>query len=310
MSDQHLSGHLAVSNIPEDPDFPPVLARAAEEPELGEDGNQAVADDGGAEAVEVPFTAEAAPLITAPDTSNLRNIGEASYGAPPARAETVHGRDDRIPITNTDVYPWRVHASLMITARDNSRWIGTGWFVSARTLITAGHVVHIKNSGVPGRDGWVRSITVMPGRNGNELPFNSATSTIFHSVSGWTRRADPTYDYGAIILPTPLGEQTGWLGFGVFTDDTLTSSIGNITGYPGDKPDGTQWYDHRRIAAVDNRKVYYDIDTAGGQSGSAVYRIENGKRFAVAIHAYGGATVNSGTRINTPVMNNIKKWRT
>ena len=57
------------------------------------------------------------------------------------------------------------------------------------------------------------------------------------------------------------------------------------------------------------RKVYYDTDTMGGQSGSAVYRIVNGSRIAVAVHAYGGATANSGTRINAEVFNNITSWK-
>ena len=78
---------------------------------------------------------------------------------------------------------------------------------------------------------------------------------------------------------------------------------------PGDKPDGTRGTHARRIASVDGRKVYYDIDTFGGQSGSAVYRIVNGKRYAFAIHAYGGATTNSGTRIVTPVYNNMVAWK-
>jgi glutamyl endopeptidase len=57
------------------------------------------------------------------------------------------------------------------------------------------------------------------------------------------------------------------------------------------------------------RKVYYDIDTAGGQSGSAVYRIDgNGDRIAFGIHAYGGGTTNSATRITTPVHDNIVNW--
>ena len=90
-----------------------------------------------------------------------------------------------------------------------------------------------------------------------------------------------------------------------------TSSIRSETsaGYPGDKPAGELWYDARRIDSVNSRKVYYDIDTAGGQSGSAVYRIVNGQRYAFAIHAYGGATTNSGTRIVTPVYNNMVAWK-
>ena len=245
---------------------------------------------------------------------DLPDIAEASFGAgarqvPKSVLETVHGPDDRVKITSTNVYPWRAHASLLITARDGSMWIGTGWFIGPHTLMTAGHVVYIKNSGVPGRDGFVRSIKVMPGRNGATLPYGSVTSSNLRTVQGWATNGDEEHDYGAIILGTDLGLTTGWFGFGVYNDATLTASVGNISGYPGDKPDGTQWYAARRIASVAARKVYYDIDTFGGQSGSAVYRIVDGKRYAFAIHAYGGATTNSGTRIVTPVYNNMVAWK-
>jgi glutamyl endopeptidase len=78
---------------------------------------------------------------------------------------------------------------------------------------------------------------------------------------------------------------------------------------PGDKPAGTQWYHWRQVASVNSRKVYYAIDTAGGQSGSAVYRIISGGHYGIAIHAYGGATANSGTRIVQPVFNNLVAWK-
>src|SRR5690349_5206432 len=140
--------------------------------------------------------------LQAPKTSKLKAIGEASFGPPPPKAETVHGPDNRVKITNTSVYPWRAHASLLITAADNSQWIGTGWFIGPHTLMTAGHVVNIRGSGVAGRDGWVKRIQVMPGRNGASLPYGSVTSTNFRSVTGWTTSSsgDENYDYGAIIL--------------------------------------------------------------------------------------------------------------
>jgi len=249
--------------------------------------------------------------IIIPKDLILRDIGEASFGPPVTSfmTETVHGADNRIKITATASYPWRVHCSLLITARDNSQWIGTGWFIGPHTVMTAGHCVYIKNSGVAGRDGWVRSIKVMPGRNGAALPYGSVTSTNFKSVTGWTNDGSENFDYGAIILPTNKGNETGWFGFGVYSDAELISSTGNISGYPGDKPSGTQWYDAHRIASVNSRKVYYDIDTYGGQSGAAVYRIKNGGRYAFAIHAYGGGSTNSGTRIVTPVYNNMINWK-
>lgn len=305
------SGHTPVSNLPEEAIAEAVGKPVSTPPSEGPNPATSPATAEGTEAVEGHKRAEAAiaKMFTAPIDKGLRDIGEASFGTPPPLAETVHGPDDRVKIINTSVYPWRAHASLLITAADNSMWIGTGWFIGPHTLMTAGHVVYIKNSGVPGRDGWVRKIQVMPGRNENSLPYGSVTSSNFHSVTGWTDSGDENYDYGAIILPTELGNTVGWFGFGVYSDADLLASIGNISGYPGDKPAGTQWYDSRKIASVNSRKVYYDIDTAGGQSGSAVYRIINGARYAVAIHAYGGSATNSGTRIITAVYNNMVAWK-
>ena len=241
------------------------------------------------------------------ETTQLRDIGEASFGYPEPVLEIVHGTDDRVKITNTGSYPWRAHASLRITAADDSLWIGTGWFVGPNLLVTAGHVVYINNSGVPGRDGWVKRMVVMPGRNGATLPYGSVTSASFWTVNGWAGSGNAEYDYGAIVLNQPLGSLTGWFGFGNWPN--LDGVRGNISGYPGDKPAGTQWYAGRRIDSTTSRKVFYDIDTAGGQSGSAVYRFSNGGRYGIAIHAYGGSRVNSGTRINGAVFKNIKAWK-
>jgi glutamyl endopeptidase len=246
-------------------------------------------------------------VLAAPDTTALHPVAEATFG-PLAVPETVHGFDDRIQIADTSIYPWRAYASLLITAADSSQYIGTGWFIGPRTLATAGHCVFIHAPGTPAH-GWVRSIQVLPGRNGSALPFGSATSTDFRSVGGWTNSQDENYDYGAIILPTELGNTVGWFGFGVWPDNELLATTANISGYPGDKPSGTQWFHARRVDSVQPMKVYYDIDTAGGQSGSAVFRLVDGGRYAVAIHAYGGPTTNSGTRISRPVYDNLLAWK-
>jgi len=307
-------GHTPISSLSKEAaEAPTPKASVSKPPAEGKDPKTPKPRADGSEGVKgfkLKLTESAmAESFKAPSTSKLRDIGEASFGPPPPRAETVHGPDDRVKITTTNVYPWRAHASLLITAADGSGWIGTGWFIGPHTLMTAGHVVYIKNSGVPGRDGWVRSIEVMPGRNGSSLPYGKVTSKNFRTVIGWANSGDENFDYGAIIIPTNLGNTTGWFGFGVFSDSDLTSSVGNISGYPGDKPAGTQWYDAHKIASVNPRKVYYDIDTFGGQSGSGVYRIISGGRYGIAIHAYGGATTNSGTRIVKPVFDNMVAWK-
>ena len=250
----------------------------------------------------------AAAAWEVPDTADLLDIGVASFGHRPI-AETVHGIDNRVQIKTTAKHPWRMNCSLLITARDNSRWVGTAWFISPRTLVTAGHCVFIKNSGNPNQDGWVKSIQVMPGRNGSNLPYGAVTSSIFWTVRGWAETGDENYDYGAIIIPTDLGSQVGMYGFAALPDAQLIGKLAHISGYPGDKPAGTQWYDKHAIASVNPSKVHSDIDTAGGQSGAAVYMERQGKRIGIAVHAYGGPTTNSGTRISAPVYANLVSWK-
>jgi V8-like Glu-specific endopeptidase len=263
--------------------------------------------DEGVEDVEgyVGVQGDASDLWT-PPSADLPNAGEASYGPLPPAAETVHGPDDRVQIGDPSVYPWRTQCSLAMTGADGSGWSGSGTFIGPRTVLTAGHCVFIKNSGVAGRDGWMRSITVMPGRNGNTLPYGSKASSTFFSVTGWTQSGNQEYDYGVIILPATFN--VGWLGYGNFGDADLLATVGNIAGYPGDKP-GTLWFAARKIAAISARKVHYDIDTMPGQSGSSVYRYLNNERHVIAVHAYGGATTNSGTRLNGEVVGNIGRWR-
>ncbi len=283
----------------------------------GPDPGTKEANEDGSEAVEgyERKTAESAGLSSdmPESTEQLRDIGEASFGPPPpapeAVLEAIIGPDDRVRITNTTVFPYRAIASLLITAADNSRWIGTAWFISPRTLITAGHCVYIKNSGVPGRDGWVKSITVIPGRDASKRPFGSVTSSSFRSVTGWTNNGSENFDYGAIIIPTPLGNTVGFFGFGVYGDADLLTVTANISGYPGDKPAGEHHFHARKVTSVGPQKVFYDVDTAGGQSGAPVWRVVGGQRIAIAIHAYGGTTANSGTRINSTVNGNLMAWK-
>ncbi|MGI9597031.1 MAG: trypsin-like serine peptidase [Acidimicrobiales bacterium] len=288
--------------------------------EAGPDGLEAIAADfnldlgsGG------PELESLGPV--APSLAGLRSATEASYDMPVVMpsgwAESVIGDDGRRRINNTDDYPWRVHASLLITARDGSRWIGTAFFISPRVLATAGHNLYFHGPN-EARKGWARSIQVMPGRNEDELPFGSAISTKFYSGRGWVdsedNSPDPEYDYGAIVLDEsePLGNETGWIGFGTYSDSTVRSVTGNLSGYPGDLGNGReQWYMARRIDSVSNRQIFYDIDTAGGQSGSAVYRINNGSRYAIGIHAYGTGSrpLNAATRINRPAFDNLLAWK-
>jgi glutamyl endopeptidase len=220
--------------------------------------------------------------------------------------EVIIGTDDRVRINPTTAFPWRAICALKITAADGSRWIGTGWFVSARTVITAGHCVYIHDRG-----GWVRSVEVIPAANGALRPFGSATTSTVRSVNGWTNSRNSDFDYGAIILPqnSRLGDRTGWFGLAVKDDAFLSSATLNLSGYPGDKGGNEQWFMSRRAKSLTGRRIVYDIDTMGGQSGAPVWYLLNGQRYAVGVHTNGHSSGNSATRIVTPVFNNLVAWK-
>jgi glutamyl endopeptidase len=213
--------------------------------------------------------------------------------------------DDRVKITKTKQVPWRWVCSLRITAKDGSIWRGTGWLAGSRIIITAGHVVYMHKHG-----GFAKTIEVTLGRNGEKRPYGSCTSTNFRTVTDWMKKKKVSADYGAIILPAEFsyGKKLGYFGYADFASD-LEGSKANIGGYPVDKPTGTLWFHARRIDSITRTNLIYNIDTAGGQSGSPVWGIKDGERYVVGIHTNGGFSGNSGVRITKSVIKKIRQWR-
>ena len=234
-------------------------------------------------------------------------IDEAAVADYIQQLEVVIGTDDRVQITNTKQVPWRRIVHLLITAGNGRKFLGTAAIVGPRTLITAGHCVYMASQG-----GFAREIQCSPGRNGNDRPYGTVNASRVWTVRGWTVHKNPDCDYAAIILPRPLrAEDPGWFGFANLGDIELMSSRLNMSGYPGDKPLGTQWFHGRVAKSVTARRIFYDIDSMGGQSGSPVWlRRPDGKRYMVGIHTTGAPTGNSAVRINQQVFNNLKNWRT
>jgi V8-like Glu-specific endopeptidase len=220
--------------------------------------------------------------------------------------EVIIGTDNRVRINPTTSYPWRAICALKITAQNGSRWIGTGWLVSPRTVITAGHCVFMHDQG-----GWARSIEVIPAMNDGSRPHGSGSSSVLRSVTGWTQNKNRENDYGAIILPANFrpGAVTGSFGFSVKDDAYLKSSVLNLSGYPGDKGGNQQWFMALKPKSVSSRVITYDIDTMGGQSGAPLWIKVGESRSAIGIHTNGHTSGNSATRIVTAVFNNLLTWK-
>ncbi|WP_165703835.1 trypsin-like serine peptidase [Enhygromyxa salina] len=223
------------------------------------------------------------------------------------RPESTIGGDERVRIYETNKYPWRPICQLTIHSRLGDEFIGTGWLIGPRTIVTAGHCVYL-----PAMGGWAKRVVVSAARNGQDRPFSSVVATKFHSVRGWTVDGKREHDYAVISLAEDAAlPEVGQFGYAVYDTPTLLGSYVNLAGYPADKDGGTTlWWSARRSAQVDAHVLRYDADTAAGQSGAPVWRLDpsTGRRVVVGIHTNGALTGNSATRINACVFANLAKW--
>lgn len=273
------------------------------------------------ESIETPRAARPAK----PFKTIVENV--PGYGdAPPDAAggafglERVFGTDDRTLVPATADAPWRWSAALRIRTRDGQRFVGTGWFIGPRTLVTAGHCVYMHDHG-----GFAESIEVIPALDGTKRPFGSIVSRDLKSVEGWTKKRNSDFDYGAIVLDSDVMKDVGAFAYAPAADALLSGANINVSGYPADRDGAMRQYFHaRRVIRISSRRVYYHVDTFGGQSGSAAWvtvdraaatqlgvAVPAGAkdvRVAVAIHTAGSLLSNFATRITADVATNLRKW--
>lgn len=111
----------------------------------------------------------------------------------------------------------------------------------------------------------------------------------------------------------------GWFAIDALGDGELARRKVNVSGYPGKPGFGKeQWFHSNGVLHTTQRRIFYDVDTSGGQSGAPVwiYPDDSDTPLVVAIYAYGvGGTpanlqieANSAPRVTTDVLALIKGW--
>lgn len=243
-------------------------------------------------------------------------------GRPPAGGsagvESIIGdEDNRTRVNPTTTFP--VNAIVQLVRDDGTDiWGCSGWLYGANILATAGHCVH-PGSGLDGggTNGFYppESFEIIPGRNFPTRPYGTCQATELMSVLGWMDNGNREYDYGAIRLDCNAGNTTGTWG-AWWQTASLTGTATTVSGYPCDQTFGEQWrHGGRTVTTTQVRRIFYDNDTAGCQSGSPVYqnRAAGSAGCAgwcvMAIHTTGGTTANGATRITESVLTNLVTWR-
>lgn len=211
-----------------------------------------------------------------------------------ASPEIVIGDDDRTQ-TDTAALPYKAICLLEIVDRNNNRYVGTGFFISKRCVITAGHCLYFHSA-------WAKQVTVVPAANGPEQPCGKQVSSSFQSVEGWIKDGNLNFDYGAVLLQDDIlfncvGQVTS------YQTDIAAEEI-EVAGYPSDKF-GTQWRCTGKVRRRSKFRLYHEADTVHGQSGSPIFINATSNCIVQGLHTYGDDP-NFGIRV-TPEMQDV--WR-
>ena len=231
---------------------------------------------------------------------------------PPREAATtveqvVIGTDDRTPIADSSVFPFSAIAYLELEDASGEVFGScTGTFIGPDALLTAGHCLW----DAVGGDWGAAHVRIIPGKDGDFEPFGSQYAEDWWVPDAYAETGLSEWDWGVINLANDLlSLDTGWLSVSILDSESLESPdfLPAIVGYPGDKPAGTMWGHIRpAFASVEAFTLRYDIDTAPGQSGSAIWSAGEGPLLGVivGIHTSGGL-LNSGQRIDEELLDDL-----
>lgn len=222
----------------------------------------------------------------------------------PDRRLSVLGADTRFQASSSTWPNWR------LTELDYGN-IGrcSGAIIGPNKVLTAAHCVYSTSSG-----SWTVPNRVAPGRSGSLNPWgqwdvkHATVYTAWQTGGGWEYDiAVLTIEGSGSTVNMDIGSYMGYFGMTTHPCSSDNESQSRITGYPGDKPDGTLWNTgvcDDWYYSCGSMKVYHQCDTAGGMSGSA---IRDGSNHIIGVHAYGGSW-NSGTAMNSFHLANVQSW--
>ena len=171
----------------------------------------------------------------------------------------------------------------------------TGFMVAPTIGMTAAHCLHSRLRQRVGGPVTPHGIMVAPGRNGaTSMPFGRAPACAWWAHERFVSHRDPAFDIGLFVVERPFARRPGTLRPQALSNAALNAlrrqGLLHISGYPGDKPLGTQWQHAEALRQVNGNILRYTVDTCPGHSGSPVWtRDTRGRDVVVGIHT-GGPT--------------------
>ena len=203
-----------------------------------------------------------------------RPVGVAEMSAPPLQA----------------VAALRVHVAT--PSRLLQRFTGTGWFASPDAVVTAAHVLDIKQAWVPDALSW--HVEIIPALVETSAPFGTFWAVRADRHPKWNDIPASDYDLAVLRLNRPCEGVRPLQP--ADSSHTATPGLFRIVGYPGTVFGGAvPMSAEGPCGSVEGARIFYDIDVDDGQSGSPVLTRDGSSDRVVALHV--GGTGHGGSPI-------------
>ncbi|EON72442.1 trypsin-like serine peptidase [Lysinibacillus sphaericus] len=222
----------------------------------------------------------------------------------------VIDEDSRKKVENTKELPYSAITYIEIQWPDGTGGSCTGTLIGKNKVLTNGHCV-IK----PETKESITSAKVYPGVNNSVGLFGSYNVNDYYVAANWASTGSSSEDFAVLVLDVSkdnkqAGDVAGSLGIKQ-VNNLLNQNI-DIYGYPGDLMQASgeisQFGMRGNITREDASVAFYTIDTAPGQSGSALINTDNQ---IVGVHrgsfVINGNPINGGPKMNTYMFNFVSK---
>ncbi len=256
-------------------------------------------------------------------------IEVVAHGILPIGTDTVIGLDERNYVDDAfrenEPYIALVYLDVYYDCKDASgkqcQQGGTGFFFNAQNILTAGHLLYCKNKEHTATSNLDRiEIKIVPKVNGYTQVYTITPEIAnIYCPEAFGRGSNPDYDYACLNLynasfPFPT------LSFYWASEEELSSNQLYLIGYDVDKvPEnsgftGNDYYLYEcrgnYVYNQDERKMYYNMDTEEGMSGSPVLMMYAHEYHVVAVHTNGfrensAVKLNSGVRITPEIYQDL-----